>query len=78
MELSRQSASSKTKGSTRSQSSCRNRNPGLVIEHWDGHKWSLVTSASGVLDLEGVTALSDGTVVAVGEGTNGSAVILEN
>jgi len=29
-------------------------------------------------DFNGVTALSDGTVVAVGAGTNGSAIILEN
>jgi hypothetical protein len=37
-----------------------------------------VTSPEWVADLEGVTALSDGTVMVVGEGTNGSAIILEN
>jgi hypothetical protein len=31
-----------------------------------------------VIDLFGVTALSDGTVVAVGDGSNNSAVILQN
>jgi len=51
---------------------------GSAIEHWDGTSWSLVNTPSGVADLNGVTALSDGTVAAVGEGTNSSAVILEN
>jgi hypothetical protein len=51
---------------------------GPVIEHWNGSKWSLVTLPSGVSGLNGVTALSDGTIVAVGVGSNNSAVILEN
>jgi hypothetical protein len=51
---------------------------GAFTEHWDGTSWSVIATPSGVGGLNGVTALSDGTVVAVGEGTNGSAVILMN
>jgi hypothetical protein len=51
---------------------------GAFIEHWNGKSWSLLKTPSGVSDLNGVTALSDGTVVAVGLGANGSAVILHN
>ena len=47
---------------------------GSAIEHWNGHKWSLLTTPSGVSGMDGVTALSDGTVVIV---TSGGA-ILEN
>jgi len=50
---------------------------GAFIEHWNGSSWSLLNTPSGVAELNGVTALSDGTVVAVGDGTN-SAVILHN
>ena len=35
-----------------------------VIEHWDGTSWSIVDTLSG-FGGTGVTALSDGTVVAV-------------
>ncbi len=45
-------------------------------EQWNGMNWGLVNTPSGV-GLFGVTALSDGTVVAVGV-SNNSAVILEN
>jgi len=31
-------------------------------EHWDGTRWSIITTPSGVADLNDVTALSDGTV----------------
>jgi hypothetical protein len=51
---------------------------GAFTEHWDGTSWSVIATPKGVGDLNGVTALSNGTVVAVGEGTNGSAVILMN
>jgi len=44
-----------------------------VIEHWDGKIWSIVDTRSG-FGATGVTALSDGTVVVVGE--NGG--ILQN
>jgi hypothetical protein len=46
---------------------------GAVIEHWNGRKWSLVTSPGGG-GLDGVTALSDGTVVIA----SSSGAILEN
>jgi hypothetical protein len=51
---------------------------GPVTEHWDGQIWSIVTTPSGVRGLNGVTARSDGTIVAVGVGTNNSAIILHN
>jgi hypothetical protein len=51
---------------------------GPFSEHWNGTSWSIVPLPSGVSVIAGATALSDGTVVAVGEGTNGSAVILHN
>jgi hypothetical protein len=44
-----------------------------VIEHWDGTSWSIIDTLSG-FGATGVTALSDGTVVVVGE--NGG--ILQN
>jgi uncharacterized protein (TIGR03118 family) len=47
---------------------------GSAIEHWNGHKWSIVTTPSGVFGMDGVTALSDGTVVIVSSG----GAILEN
>jgi hypothetical protein len=43
------------------------------IENWNGTSWSNITSPIPGGGLRGVTALSDGTVVAVGGGT-----ILEN
>jgi hypothetical protein len=53
------------------------------IANWNGTSWSIVSALpSGVSYLSGVAALSDGTVVAVGNGTNSSGVsagfILEN
>jgi hypothetical protein len=51
---------------------------GPFTEHWDGTRWSIVATPSGVANLIGMTALGDGTVVAVGEGTDGSAVILHS
>jgi hypothetical protein len=50
---------------------------GGTTEHWDGTSWSLLATQSGV-NPNGVTALSDGIVVAVGVGSNNSAVILQN
>jgi hypothetical protein len=51
---------------------------GPVTEHWDGQSWTIVATPTGVRSLNGVTAHNDGTVVAVGVGTNNSAVILHN
>ena len=47
---------------------------GSAIEHWDGTSWSILTTPSGVFGMDGVTALSDGTVVIVSSG----GAILEN
>jgi hypothetical protein len=44
-----------------------------VIEQWNGTNWSIIDTLSG-FGATGVTALSDGTVVVVGE--NGG--ILQN
>src|SRR5438874_2398880 len=51
---------------------------GTTSLHWNGTSWSLVTTPSGVATINGATALSDGTVVAVGVGTNNSGVVLQN
>jgi hypothetical protein len=48
------------------------------IEQWNGTSWSQIAPPSGLNGLNGVTALSDGTVVMVGMGTNNSAVIVSN
>ena len=50
---------------------------GSIMEHWDGASSSIIANPSGAI-ISGATALSDGTVVAVGEGSDGSAVILHN
>ena len=47
---------------------------GSAIEHWDGTSWSLIATPSGIFGMDGVTALSDGTVVIV----SSSGAILEN
>jgi hypothetical protein len=55
-----------------------------LTEHWDGTSWSIIPSPSPAANqnqLFAVTALSDGTVAAVGhqEGTNGDQpLILQN
>jgi hypothetical protein len=56
---------------------------GVFIDNWNGTSWSIVTNPipdSGL--LEGVTAFSDGTAVAVGTGGNSSdetvGLILQN
>jgi len=51
---------------------------GPVTEHWDGQSWTIVATPTAVRSLNGVTAHNDGTVVAVGVGTNNSGVILHN
>lgn len=50
---------------------------GGIFEHWDGTSWSIISNPS-LASIKAATALSDGTVVAVGEGSDGGAVILEN
>ena len=53
-----------------------------VVEQWNGTSWSAVASANpnGILDVTGVTALSNGTVVMVGNtsGTGGGGFIETN
>ena len=49
---------------------------GTVTEHWDGTSWSIIPSPRPG-ELFGVTALSDGTVVAVGS-DGSSGLILQN
>ncbi|MGA2659460.1 MAG: hypothetical protein ABSH34_18295 [Verrucomicrobiota bacterium] len=44
----------------------------------EGQSWAILATPSGVRGLNGVAAHSDGTIVAVGVGTNNSAVILHN
>jgi hypothetical protein len=47
-----------------------------LTEHWDGTKWSVIASpnatSTGSNTLAGVTALSGGTVVAVGTAYDGT------
>jgi hypothetical protein len=56
-----------------------------LIEHWDGTGWTIISSpnpGTASNSLSGVTALSDGTVVAVGsqtnQGTGGTPLIVQN
>jgi hypothetical protein len=58
---------------------------GTLIEQWNGTSWTIVSSPDpGTADnsLLGVTALSDGTIVAVGsqtnQGTDATPLILQN
>ena len=51
---------------------------GPFTEHWNGSKWTIVATPAGVSFLAGMAASSAGTVLAVGQGTNGSAIILSN
>ena len=47
-----------------------------LIEHWDGTSWTIISSpnpGTASNSLFGVTALSDGTVVAVGTQENSNA-----
>jgi hypothetical protein len=47
-------------------------------EQWNGTSWSQIANPKGVQELEGVTALSDGTVVAVGVGTKSGVIVSNN
>jgi len=48
---------------------------GPFTEHWDGKSWRIVATPGGVSFLAGMAA-SSGTVLAVGQGTNQSGIIL--
>src|SRR6516164_7421104 len=51
---------------------------GPFTEHWNGKNWTIVTTPAGVSFFGGMTASSAGTVLAVGQGTNQSGIILSN
>jgi hypothetical protein len=51
---------------------------GPFTEHWDGTSWSIVATPGGVSFLAGMAASSGGHVLAVGQGTNQSGIILSN
>jgi hypothetical protein len=51
---------------------------GPFTEHWDGTRWSIVTTPSGIRFIGGMAASSSGHVLAVGQGTNQSGIILSN
>jgi hypothetical protein len=51
---------------------------GPFTEHWDGTSWSIVATPDGVNFLLGMAASASGTVLAVGQGFNGSGIILSN
>ena len=51
---------------------------GPFTEHWDGTSWSIVATPAGVRFFGAMAASSGGTVLAVGQGTNQSGIILSN
>jgi hypothetical protein len=51
---------------------------GPFTEHWDGSKWTILATPAGVSFFAGMAASSGGTVLAVGQGTNQSGIILSN
>ncbi len=51
---------------------------GPFTEHWDGTSWSIAATPAGIRFFGGMAASSSGTVLAVGQGTNNSGIILSN
>ncbi len=51
---------------------------GPFTEHWDGTSWTIVTTPGGIRFIAGMAASSGGHVLAVGQGTNNSGIILSN
>jgi hypothetical protein len=51
---------------------------GPFTEHWDGSKWTILATPAGVSFFAAMAASSGGTVLAVGQGTNQSGIILSN
>ena len=51
---------------------------GPFTEHWNGKSWTIVTTPAGVRFFGAMAASSGGTVLAVGQGTNQSGIILSN
>jgi len=51
---------------------------GPFTEHWNGKSWDIVNTPAGVSFFGAMAASSGGTVLAVGQGTDGSGIILSN
>jgi hypothetical protein len=51
---------------------------GPFTEHWNGKSWSIVATPAGVRFFGAMAASSAGTLLAVGQGTDGSGIILSN
>jgi hypothetical protein len=51
---------------------------GPFTEHWDGTSWTILATPAGVRFFAAMAASSGGTVLAVGQGTNQSGIILSN
>jgi len=51
---------------------------GPFTEHWNGKSWDIVNTPAGVSFFGAMAASSVGTVLAVGQGTNSSGIILSN
>jgi hypothetical protein len=51
---------------------------GPFTEHWNGKSWNIVNTPAGVSFFGAMAASSGGTVLAVGQGTNQSGIILSN
>jgi len=51
---------------------------GQFTEHWNGKSWTIVNTPAGVSFFGAMAASSGGTVLAVGQGTNQSGIILSN
>ena len=51
---------------------------GTFLEHWNGSKWTIVAPPDGVSFLAAMAASSSGTVLALGQGTDNSGIILSN
>jgi hypothetical protein len=51
---------------------------GPFTEHWNGKSWNIVAAPAGVSFFGAMAGSSAGTVLAVGQGTNQSGIILSN
>src|SRR5260370_20916084 len=51
---------------------------GPFAEHWNGTRWKIAAVPAGVGFLAGLAALSGGTVIALGHGTDNSGILLSN
>jgi hypothetical protein len=51
---------------------------GPFTEHWNGMSWKILATPGGVSFLAGMAASTGGNVLAVGQGTNQSGIILSS